>query len=417
MTVRKIGETAVHSPLKRVSLLILAVLFFVSATAFAAPSVMYDVTIYDGDTVITVSTASTEPEEVLAAAGLNINTAYGDSMSLTNFTGTDGSVIFIKRGVKVNIDCFDGSSYTVYANGTVSDALKKANITLKKGTALNYASTDILTDGMTIEIYDIFKITLTADGKTITKKVSGKTVADAISAMNVKLGENDFTKPALDALIKEGMKIEVNRVSLKERTEKETIAYETEYTYSDSLYNNHTKTLKAGKKGSKAVVYQDRYVNGKLEKSTILSEKVVSEPVKALVQVGTKVNSSPSSLPVGTPISEMAEPSYLTIGANGLPTKYKSVINAKATAYCIPGGITSTGKKAQTGYIAVDPKEIPYGTEMYIVSADGQYVYGYCIAADTGSYIYDVDWTVDLFMNSEEQCVKWGRRDIIIYVL
>ena len=88
-----------------------------------------------------------------------------------------------------------------------------------------------------------------------------------------------------------------------------------------------------------------------------------------------------------------------------------------STAYCIPGGITSTGKVAQAGYIAVDPKEIPYGTQMYIVSADGNYIYGYCIAADTGSYIYDVDWTVDLFMNSTEQCVNWGRRDIIIYIL
>ena len=58
MTVRKIGETAVHSPLKRVSLLVLAILFFVSATAFATPSVIYDVTIYDGDTVVSVSTVS-----------------------------------------------------------------------------------------------------------------------------------------------------------------------------------------------------------------------------------------------------------------------------------------------------------------------------------------------------------------------
>jgi 3D (Asp-Asp-Asp) domain-containing protein len=54
---------------------------------------------------------------------------------------------------------------------------------------------------------------------------------------------------------------------------------------------------------------------------------------------------------------------------------------------------------------------------MYIVSADGRYVYGYCIAADTGSYIYDVDWTVDLYMNSEAQCRSWGRRDIIIYIV
>lgn len=417
MTVRKIGETAVHSPLKRVSLVILAVLFFVSVTAFAAPSVMYDVTIYDGETVVTVSTTASNAEEVIEDAGLNVNEAYGDSMNLTHFTGENGSVIIIKRGVKVLIESFDGSSYTVYAAGRVSDALEAAGVTLEKGTALNYAATDILTDGMTIEIYDIFNITLTVDGKTVTKKVSGKTVADAVSMMGIELGEEDFTVPETATLLKEGMSIAVNRVTVKERTESEKVDYETEYTYSDSLYKNHTKILKDGVEGEKAVVYEDRYVNGELQESTVKSEQMVSQPVSKLVQVGTKVNPYPTSLPVGTPISEMTEPSYLNIGANGLPTSYKSVINAKATAYCIPGGITSTGKRAQTGYIAVDPKEIPYGTEMYIVSADGKYVYGYCIAADTGSYIYDVDWTVDLFMNSEEQCVKWGRRDIIIYVL
>ena len=57
------------------------------------------------------------------------------------------------------------------------------------------------------------------------------------------------------------------------------------------------------------------------------------------------------------------------------------------------------------------------GAEMYIVSADGKYVYGYCIAADTGGFIYDVDWTVDLYMNTLDQCWQWGRRDILIYIL
>ena len=300
---------------------------------------------------------------------------------------------------------------------SAKDALKKAEIKLKKGTALNYSADTLLEDGMTIEIYDIYKITLTVDGKTLTKKVSGETVEDALNVLGVELKGKDFTKPALDKELKNGMEISVFRVETKKRTEEEAIPYETEYTYSDSLYRNRTRTLESGKEGTRAVVYEDRYVNGELQTSTKKSEKVLEKPGRELVQVGTKVNAVTTGLPVGTPISEMAEPSYLKIGANGLPTKYKSVINAQATAYCIPGGITSTGKRAQTGYIAVDPKEIPYGTEMYIVSADGRYVYGYCIAADTGSYIYDVDWTVDLYMNSEAQCRNWGRRDIIIYVL
>ncbi len=419
MTVRKIGETAVPSPLKRVALLIMAVVFFVSVTAFAVPPVMYDVTIYDGESVVVVTTSETDASEVLKDAGITVNEAYGDSVSFANFTGEEGSAIIIRRGVKVYIDKFDGTSHTIYTSGTVSDAINAAGITLPKGTALNYAADQLLEDGMTIEIYDIFKVVITADGKTVTKTVSGKTVADALEISGIKLAEDDFVVPTLAKTLEEGMKIEVFRVTVEERTENEVIEYEVEYSYNDSLYREDKKVLVDGVEGSKAIVYEDRYINGELCSTKVLSEEVTSEPVNKLIEVGTKVrkNAYPSSIPVGKPISEMAVPSYLKIGADGIPTTYSSVINAKATAYCIPGGTTSTGKRAQTGYIAVDPKEIPYGTEMYIVSADGKYVYGYCIAADTGSYIYSVDWTVDLFMNSEAQCINWGRRDVIIYVL
>ena len=187
MTVRKIGETSVHSPLKRVALLILAVVFFVSATAFAVPPVMYNVTIYDGSSVTEVLTSKNTADEILADEGIEINEEKADEVSLANFDGKDGSAIIIRRGVEVTIESFDGSKNTVYALGTVKDALKKAEIKLKKGTALNYSADTLLEDGMTIEIYDIYKITLTVDGKTLTKKVSGKTVEDALNVLGVEL--------------------------------------------------------------------------------------------------------------------------------------------------------------------------------------------------------------------------------------
>ena len=419
MTVRKIGETAVSSPLKRIALVVMAILFFVSITAFAVPPVMYDVTIYDGETVVTVTTAETDAQKVLEKAGITVNEAYGDKVSFSNFTGEDGSAIFIRRGVKVDIVNFDGTSHTIYTSGKVSDAIEAAGIELPKGTALNYGADDLLEDGMTIEIYDVFNVTITVDGETIKKRVSGKTVADAVSVAGIILEGEDFTKPSLDSALKKGMNITVYRVTIEQRTESETIEYDTEYSYNDSLYREEKTVLNEGVEGSKVIVYEDRYVNGELITTTVMDEDVVSEPVSKLVEVGTKVrkNAVPATVPTGTPISELAVPSYLKIGSDGIPATYSSVINAKATAYCIPGGITSTGRRAQTGYIAVDPREIPYGTEMYIVSADGKYVYGYCIAADTGGFIYSVDWTVDLYMNSTAQCRNWGRRDVIIYVL
>ena len=419
MTFRKIGDTAVPSPLTRVALVFMAVVFFLSATAFAVPPMMYNVTIYDGEKIITVATAETDGDEILEKQGITVNEAYGDSVSYANFTGEDGSVIIISRGVEVKINHFDGSQYTIYASGMVSNAIKKAGIQLAQGTALNYAATDLLEEGMVIVVYDIYPITVKVDGKTIKKTVSGKDVADALATLDITLGENDFTKPSVDTNLKKNMTISVYRVVYKERKATEKIKYGTDYTYSKKLYKDQKQLVKKGVYGSKAVVYEDCYINGKLHKSKVLSEDVLKEAVNQQVVKGTKkrpVRTYPSRLPVGKPISEMRHPSSLIIGSNGIPTKYRKVINAKATAYS-GGGITSTGKKAQTGYIAVDPKEIPYGTQMYIVSADGRYVYGYCIAADTGSYIHSVDWTVDLYMNSEAQCRQWGRRSVIIYVL
>ena len=417
MTVRQIGEIAVHSPLKRVSLLILAVLFFLSGTAFAVPPVMYNVTIYDGSSVIEVVTAETDANIILENAGIKVYASKADEIDLCEFTKLDGSVIVINRGVKISLKSFDGTEKTVYANGTVKDALEKSEMTVPAGSVTNYSMDTELKKNMVIEIYGVYNVTVKCEDAQFDFTVSGKTVKDVIDTLQIELGENDFTEPALDEEISNGTVIEIFKVTFVERVETEVVDYETEYTYSDSLYKGRTKVLEKGAKGEKVVNYKDRYINGKLADTTIVSEEITKEPVRALVQSGTKVYSKPTSIPVGKPISELKAPSSLKIGADGAPTSYKSVINAQATAYCIPGGITSTGKVAQAGYIAVDPKEIPYGTQMYIVSADGNYIYGYCIAADTGSYIYDVDWTVDLFMNSTEQCINWGRRDIIIYVL
>lgn len=67
------------------------------------------------------------------------------------------------------------------------------------------------------------------------------------------------------------------------------------------------------------------------------------------------------------------------------------------------------------GVIAVDPTVIPYGTKMYIESADGKYIYGYAIAGDCGGAIKGK--RVDLFYWSKAQCNEFGRRAVNIYFL
>lgn len=119
----------------------------------------------------------------------------------------------------------------------------------------------------------------------------------------------------------------------------------------------------------------------------------------------------------GVPISEMQVPDSLTFDENGVPENYLYCIEGKSTAY-YGGSSTATGSRTRPGVVAVDPREIPYGTEMWIVSSDGRYVYGFARAEDTGGFIYwENGATVDLYMNSYADCCAWGWRGVKIYVL
>ena len=60
--------------------------------------------------------------------------------------------------------------------------------------------------------------------------------------------------------------------------------------------------------------------------------------------------------------------------------------------------------------IAVDPKVIPYGTKVYIPQFDKVFV-----AEDCGSKIKGN--RIDIFMNTYDECMQWGFRDIDIYIL
>jgi 3D (Asp-Asp-Asp) domain-containing protein len=88
--------------------------------------------------------------------------------------------------------------------------------------------------------------------------------------------------------------------------------------------------------------------------------------------------------------------------------KYKDSFSVKAYAYS-GGGTTASGKKAQVGLVAVDPRVIELGTWLYVED------YGLCQAADTGGAIKGNK--IDLYMDSTSECFEWGVRDKNVYIL
>ena len=89
-------------------------------------------------------------------------------------------------------------------------------------------------------------------------------------------------------------------------------------------------------------------------------------------------------------------------------TTYKTM-TVSATAYS-GDKYTSTMTTPRWGVIAVDPSVIPYGSIVYIKEFDK-----YFVAEDCGGGIKGKK--IDIFMNSESQCNKWGKRTITIKIL
>ena len=94
------------------------------------------------------------------------------------------------------------------------------------------------------------------------------------------------------------------------------------------------------------------------------------------------------------------------------------ISNAKATGYSAGGNARgASGNSLSAGHVAVNPNLIPYGSKLYITSADGSFVYGYAIASDTGTGLIDGIIDVDLFYDTYLESLLNGLRTVNIYVL
>lgn len=263
-----------------------------------------------------------------------------------------------------------------------------------------------------------YDVRISVDGKNVGVKCSG-TVSDALSAAGVTVYDDDLINIGFNEPLNNKTNIVVNRVDIVEEVEVKTIEYATKYREDDSYLIGYTETVVDGEEGEIETTKRLVYVDGELVSAAVI-DKDVTDPVDEVIVVGTK-EEEPEPEQEPEPVYEAPAPAYtsdVALDAYGTPISYSQVLTGSSCAYTAPSGsLTSTGKTAAVGLVAVNPDIIPYGTELYITSSDGSKVYGYAIAADTGGAVMRGSIIVDLFMNSESDCYDWGRRDVNVYFL
>lgn len=256
-----------------------------------------------------------------------------------------------------------------------------------------------------INITRAFPVRLTVDGITRSCMVTGGTVADLLSDKRVSIGEEDVVNLPTQWHLVEQDHIIVNRVQYRERVEEEVLPHGTQVTETSLLSEGKKKVLTPGQDGLKRISYVQKVVDGVIQEEKMVEETIVRQPVEEDVLLGAPERISPLE--------------FNARMKDGKPTQYSRVIeNAVATGYSArPGAGTASGRKAAVGHVAVDPRVIPYGTKLYVTSKDNQFVYGYAIAADTGTGLMEGIVDIDLFYDSYYESCLNGRRIVDIYIL
>ncbi len=403
----------------RVTALIMAIAVLCAGTAFAATSETYVTDVYEGSQVTRVESSETDPYAIVAEAGIQLS--ENDKLILDDFTVGEDSRIIVCRASNVTFTYADGKTENLVFAGRVSELIAEKGVVLSDNLVSSVNVKAVVTNNMEVKILNNYELTINVDNEIRHVKSTAKTVGELLDEQKIVLDADDEVVPSADTELSNELTIDVLRVEYVTREAEESVPFTSTTKYSSSMLKGTKKITTAGVNGTKAVVYKDRVVNGVVESTEVESETVTKKPVTQVTTIGTlvKTTSKLGNSKIeknGKPISELALPSKYSIGKNNVPTEYKYTITGKAAAYCQPGGKTATGKPVMPGRIAVNPKQIPYGTEMWIVSDDGV-VYGYCVAEDTGGFAKKGKFVVDLYMNSTSQCYKWGSRNVTIYVL
>lgn len=309
--------------------------------------------IRDGDRVVTYTTFATDPAQVLGKAGLDL----GEFDTFTTEALDGAEEITVRRAQTVTV-CYHGEEATV--------------------------------------------------------TTFGETAGELLCRLNLEPGEDDVISQALDSQTYDGMVLTVDRILTVQETYTVDLAHEVIYCQDPASPAGMESVLVQGQDGQLRRTAEVTYRNGRETEREIVAEALLTPAVTEIVALGTGEALRASD----TDAMPRIEDGYIYLPTGEVLT-YTHTDTVRATAYTHTDAgcdmITSTGTTVHWGTVAVDPRYIPYGTRLFIVSNDGAYVYGIAVAEDCGGDIKGD--RMDLYMPTYAQCMQFGRRSCTIYYL
>ncbi|MGC7871638.1 ubiquitin-like domain-containing protein [Desulfosporosinus sp. SYSU MS00001] len=364
------------------------VIFFLIACGILAFN-MKTIDIEVDDKVIPVTTIFNTVGQALAYSNLKFNPE--DVVNPPrNSRITKGMRVVVTRSIPIQLTV---DKQTLSARTTaktvgeaINDLSERYGLQIKDVDEVNEPRSEDLKEQMDIKVRRAVPVVVQADGKTINTYLAPRTVAEALKKLNIVLGAKDKVSLALNHLLTANEKVKVVRVAEKVETQESEIPYQMVTQPGDYPVGLPDKVISRGSNGIQEQTIRLTLEDGKEVDRQILGQRVVTAPINELVSRGAQTS----------------------VSRGGQTINFKRAYIMRATAYCIPGGITKTGAPVQWGVVAVDPRVIPLGSKVYV---DG---YGSARALDTGGLIQGN--RIDLYMDSEAAAMSWGVRYVLVYL-
>lgn len=387
---------------KSVALMLIGVVYTTSIYSVRALSRKVDVNV-DNSTISTM-TLNSETDRILNQVGVKL----GSNDSVERYDEVDGSLkLDVKRAFDVNVFKDDQKIMLKKSVGTVKDVLDELQISEKDRDTLNFSESQELFPDISIVVGKKFKVTINADGETKEYFVPEGSVNDALNYLGIPFSSEDLIDADVSSNIYDGLALTINRITYREVKKTEDIPFKTDVKRSNLLNDCDSQVSRAGRNGSREVTVREKLKDGEVIESKEIDSKIVSQPINEIVIKGTKQVSGNES--VKSSAFKSASVAKDTFSG-------KRCISGSATAYtAVKGARTSTGAVPVEGVtVAVNPKVIPYGSKVKVVSNDGKVLWN-GIASDTGAALRGGRAVVDIYMSSTMKCMKFGRKPVKVY--
>jgi len=274
---------------------------------------------------------------------------------------------------------------------TVGQALREAGIVLYLADEVRPSFSSPIRPGTLIAINRSVPVTIHADGRTLRTRTHRFTVGDVLADAGVSLHGLDYAEPDLNVPLGAGQDIRIVRVREELLVQQEPIPFATQWAPNPDLEIDHQAVGQQGAPGVFERRIRVRYEDGVEVSRWIETEWVAKAPSPKILNYGTKIVLRTVSTPSG-------QKEYWR-KLRMLATSYNAASAGKSPDH--PRyGITRLGWKMRFGIVAVDPRVVRLGSQVYVPG------YGIGDAADTGGAIRDL--RIDLGYD-DNNLVSWYR--------